>query len=270
MALIAVFANVKVRYDQGQIWKANPEITEIAGAMSFSTADAPYFLGHAAAAEKGLSPDEYERKRSYPNAEISYQQRGDDGGAGQTPAAVNFDFLTVTIRQSRRFADGRTHHSDRQRRRDCRDDHAGLWCHGILAGRRSGGDRRRPVIRLSGAIILRADRHRSAEPWIDVSDVRPCHAVSTIKTAVATLIWAVAAGATANIFMAWYGKPELIWMAIAAYAWLLVVLRKDVKIAVLCLLLFYALAPVSLPNPFASAYVQDNFAGGSFLVSEHT
>ena len=85
------------------------------------------------------------------------------------------------------------------------------------------------------------------------------------KTAVATLIWAVAAGATANIFMAWYGKPELIWMAIAAYAWLLVVLRKDVKIAVLCLLLFYALAPVSLPNPFASAYVQDNFAGGSFL-----
>ena len=68
MALIAVFANVKVRYDQGQIWKANPEITEIAGAMSFSTADAPYFLGHAAAAERGRSPDEYERKRNYPNA----------------------------------------------------------------------------------------------------------------------------------------------------------------------------------------------------------
>ena len=37
MALIAVFANVKVRYDQGQIWKANPDVTEIAGAMSFST-----------------------------------------------------------------------------------------------------------------------------------------------------------------------------------------------------------------------------------------
>ena len=65
--------------------------------------------------------------------------------------------------------------------------------------------------------------------------------------------------------MAWYGKPELIWMAIAAYAWLLAVLRKDLKIAALCLLLFYALAPVSLPNPFASAYVQDNFAGGDFL-----
>jgi hypothetical protein len=71
VALIAVFANVEVRHDQGQIWKANPEITKIAGAMSFSTADAPYFLGRAAAAEKGLSPDEYVRKRVYPNNEIS-------------------------------------------------------------------------------------------------------------------------------------------------------------------------------------------------------
>ena len=39
LALVAVFANMKVRYDQGQIWKANPDVTEIAGAMSFSTAN---------------------------------------------------------------------------------------------------------------------------------------------------------------------------------------------------------------------------------------
>ena len=56
MALIAVFANVKVRNDQGQIWKANPEVTEIAGAMSFSTADAPYYLGHAVMAKRGNHP----------------------------------------------------------------------------------------------------------------------------------------------------------------------------------------------------------------------
>ena len=75
LAVIAVFANVQTRYNQGQIWKANTEITEIGGALSFSTADAPYFLGHAAAAKNGLSPDEYLRKRTYPNAEIEYQQR---------------------------------------------------------------------------------------------------------------------------------------------------------------------------------------------------
>ena len=55
MALIAVFANVKVRYDQGEIWRANPNVTEIAGAMSFSTTDAPFFLGHASTLEQGLS-----------------------------------------------------------------------------------------------------------------------------------------------------------------------------------------------------------------------
>ena len=90
------------------------------------------------------------------------------------------------------------------------------------------------------------------------------------KKASVTLIWAVAAGATANIFMAWYAKTEMIWMAIAAYAWLLVVLRKDLRIAAACLLLFYAMAPVSLPNPFTSAYVQENFPGRHLCVSKHT
>ena len=161
-ALIAVFANVKVRYDQGQIWKANPEITEIAGAMSFSTADAPYFLGHAAAAEKGLSPDEYERKRVYPNKEISYQQRGDDPVPAKrpllstwiaflSPSASPGDLLnaghTILIISAGAtalmiiLAFGAT----------------GYWLEGTAAAIGGG-----PVIRLSGAIILRADRHRSA------------------------------------------------------------------------------------------------------------
>ena len=85
MALIAVFANVKVRYDQGQVWKANPKITEIAGAMSFSTADAPYFLGHAAAAKDDRSPAEYLRKRMYPKAEIEHQQREANAYAAKRP-----------------------------------------------------------------------------------------------------------------------------------------------------------------------------------------
>ena len=64
--------------------KANPEVT-IAGAMSFSTADAPYFLGMRRA--KGLSPDNM-RKRIYPNAETAYQ-RVRDAHRPNAPA-VNF------------------------------------------------------------------------------------------------------------------------------------------------------------------------------------
>ena len=265
MALIAVFANVKVRYDQGQIWKANPEVTEIAGAMSFSTADAPYFLGHAAAAERGRSPDEYERKRSYPNAETAYQQRGDDAPPAKrpllstlisllSPSASPGDLLTAghtilivsagVTAVMIMLAFGAT----------------GYWLEGAVAAIGGG---------LSSAYLVRSSFGRIDTDQLNLGLMYLMFGLVMLsarsKTAVVTLIWAVAAGATANIFMAWYGKPELIWMAIAAYAWLLAVLRKDLKIAALCLLLFYALAPVSLPNPFESAYVQDNFAGGDFL-----
>jgi hypothetical protein len=133
LAVVAVFANVKVRYDQGQIWKANPEITEVAGAMSFSTADAPYFLGHAAAAEAGLSPDDYLRKRNYPNGEIAYQHRDDDGPGSQTPAVINADFLAGAFIQPRRIADGWPHHPSCQCRSDCADDHSGFRGNRILA-----------------------------------------------------------------------------------------------------------------------------------------
>lgn len=265
MALIAVFANVKVRYDQGQIWKANPEVTEIAGAMSFSTADAPYFLGHAAAAERGRSPDEYERKRNYPNVEMSRQRRGDDAAptkrpllstliAMLSPSASSGDLLTAghtilivsagVTAVMIMLAFGAT----------------GYWLEGAVAAMGGG---------LSSAYLVRSSFGRIDTDQLNLGLMYLMFGLVMLsarsKTAVATLIWAVAAGGTANLFMAWYGKQELIWMAIAAYAWLLAVLRNDLKIALLCLLLFYALAPVSLSNPFASAYVQDNFAGGDFL-----
>ena len=167
---------------------------------------------------------------------IFYRQRG----AGPVPT-INTDCLVVSIRQSQRIAESRTHHPNHQRWIDRPDDHAGLWCHRILARRQCSGHRRRSVIRLSGAIILRADRHRSAKPWIDVSDVRAGHAFGEIKDDCFYLIWAVAAGINAKIFMAWYGKPELIWMAIVArmatyHA------AEDVKIVVLCLLLLCVIA----------------------------
>ena len=85
------------------------------------------------------------------------------------------------------------------------------------------------------------------------------------KSAIGTLIWAAAASVTACIFMTWYGKPELIWMAFFAYLWLLVALRKDLKVAALALMLIYVIAPVGLPNPFTSAYVQETIVNGSFL-----
>ena len=238
LAVMAVFANVKVRHDQGKIWRASPEITEIAGAMSFSTADAPYFLGHAAAAENGLSPDEFERKRSYPNNEILYQQSTEETplvkrpllstlislispsaspgsllSAGHTILLVSAGLTALMIM----LAFGAT----------------GYWLEGAAAAIGGG---------LSSAYLIRSSYGRIDTDQLNLGLMYLMFGLVMLsarsKTAVNSVIWAVAAGFTAQIFMAWYGKSLLILMALAAYAWLLIVLKKNKKIAALCLFCF--------------------------------
>ena len=265
LGLIAVFANVKIRCDQGQIWKANSEITEIAGAMSFSTADAPYFLGHAAAAEKGLSPAEYNRKRGYPDMETSYQLQTEEKllnhrpllsslisllspsdnpddllNAGHTILFVSAGLTVIMVM----LAFGAI----------------GYWLEGTVAAVGGG---------LSHAYLVRSSFGRIDTDQLNLGFMYLLFALIMFSarstTTKATFFWAIIASLTANLFMSWYGKPELIWMAIAAYAWLLFVHRKDIIITTICLLLFYVAAPVKLRNPFGSSYVKDNIESGSFL-----
>ena len=265
LALVAVFANVKVRYDQGQIWKANPEITKIADAMSFSTADAPYFLGHAAAAERGLSADAYDRKRVYPNNATYYEERPDTATPAKRPLlSTLISALSPSDSPSDLLNAGHTilivSAGATAVMIILAFGAAGYWLEGAVAAMGGG---------LSSAYLVRSSFGRIDTDQLNLGLMYLMFGLVMLsarsKTTVATLIWAVAAGATAKIFMVWYGKPELIWMAIAAFLWLVVVLRKDLKIAALSLLLFYALAPVSLPNPFTSTYVQNNFVDGVFL-----
>jgi dolichyl-diphosphooligosaccharide--protein glycosyltransferase len=264
-ALIAVFANVKVRYDQGQIWKANPEITTIAGAMSFSSADAPYFLGHAAAAKDGLAPDEYLRKRAYPNAEIMYQQRADNAPAAKRPLLSTLiswlapssspgDLLTAAHTILLASA-GMT-----ALMIILTFGAAGYWLEGTVAAIGGG---------LSSAYLGRSSFGRIDTDQLNLGLMYLMFGLVMMsarsRTILATLLWCIAAGATASIFMAWYGKSELIWMAMAAYFWLLIILQRNVPTTALCILLFYVFAPVTLPNPFESIYVQPNIVRGDFL-----
>ena len=210
---------MKVRYDQGQTWRANPEITEIAGAMSFSTGDAPYFLKHAAVAEKGLSPDDLHRKRLFPNGEIAYQQRSDDAPPTTRPllstlisALSSSDDPGDLLRASHIIlivSAGLT-----ALMITLAFGAAGYWLEGAVAAIGGG---------LSSAYLVRSSFgriDRSAEPWIDVSDVRPGHAISAVKNSCGSG-WGVATGMTANIFMAWYGN-RIDLDGNCAYVWLLI------------------------------------------------
>ena len=265
LAFVAVFANVKVRYDQGQIWKANPEITEIAGALSFSTADAPYFLGHAAATKAGLSPDDYLRKRNYPNGEIAYQQRDDDYPAAKRPLlSTLISRLAPSSNPGEILTAGHTillvSAGVTALCIILAFGAVGYWLEGTVAAIGGG---------LSSAYLGRSSFGRIDTDQLNLGLMYLMFGLVMMsarsRTMLTTLFWCIAAGATANIFMAWYGKPELIWMAMAAYFWLLVVLQRNMRTTALCLALFYAFAPVALPNPFESIYLQTHVSHGDFL-----
>lgn len=263
MALIAVFANVNVRYDQGQIWKANPEITEIAGAMSFSTTDAPFFLGHAATLEKGMTTYDYHRKRTFPNAERAFEQGVADApklpflstliswvspsaepsdllNAGHTILLINVGFTALMIILA--FAA------------------AGYWLEGAAAAVGGG---------LSTAYLVRSSFGRIDTDQLNLGLLYLMFALVVFsarsKNTISALIYALGAGATAKFLMVWYGKQELIWMAMIAYIWLLFCLRKQVRVALACLLIFFSLAPISLPQIFGSPYLADTFGDASFI-----
>ena len=265
LTVVAVFANVKVRYDQGQIWKANPEITAIAGAMSFSTTDAPYFLGHAAAAEDSLAPDEYLRKRAYPNAEIAYQQRADNAPAAKRPLlSTLISWMAPSSSPGDLLMAGHTillvSAGVTALMIILAFGATGYWLEGAAAAIGGG---------LSSAYLGRSSFGRIDTDQLNLGLMYLMFGLVMMsarsRTMLTTLFWCIAAGATANIFMAWYGKPELIWMAMAAYFWLLIVLQRNVRTTALCLALFYAFAPVTLPNPFESIYVQPHVVRGDFL-----
>ena len=265
LALVVVFANVKVRQDQGQIWKANPDITEIAGGMSFSTADAPYFLGHAAAAEKGLSPASYEWKRSYPKNGISDQQPSGSAAAAErpllstliswvAPSSSHKDLLTAghsillvsagATALMIMVAFGAL----------------GYWLEGTVAALGGG---------LSSAYLVRSSFGRIDTDQLNLGLMYLMFGLvvmsSRSRNILMIILWCIAAGATARIFMAWYGKPELIWMAMGAYLWLLIFLQRNVRIIALCMLLFYALTPITIPNPFEKFYVLPHILSGKFI-----
>ena len=263
LAVVAIVANV-VRGDRAD-WKANPEITEIVGALSFSTADAPYFLGHAAAAKDGLAPDEFHRKRAYPNAEIEYQQRADNAPAAKRPLlSTLISWLAPSSSPGDLLTAGHTillvSAGITALMIILAFGAAGYWLEGTVAAFGGG---------LSSAYLVRSSFGRIDTDQLNLGLMYLMFGLVMMsaksRTMLATLLWCLATGATASVFMAWYGKPELIWMAMAAYVWLLIILQRNVLTTALCILLFYALAPVTLPNPFESIYVQPHVALGDFL-----
>ena len=77
--------------------------------------------------------------------------------------------------------------------------------------------------------------------------------------------WCLAAGLSANLFMWWYGKFELIIVAAIALVWLLACLQRNIWTVIAGTTLFLLLSGVVVfKDPFISIYLKDVVTEASF------
>ncbi len=81
------------------------------------------------------------------------------------------------------------------------------------------------------------------------------------------LFFTLIAGIVANLFMAWYGKPELIIMAAFSLFWLTLIITHDLKRILGFSTIFIVLSGVYYFNPFNSLYLLNELTNDYFIFS---
>ena len=159
MLAIAIIGNTLVRGQQLSEWHAVSESLFFNNESMFSTADAPYFLGHAKSIHVGETLEDFDTKRLYPNLAIA----DPENKAGHSLRAR--PLLSVLLSRTYDFMEGSdlvtsanlmiliTAAADRP------DDCNLLWCRRVLAGRNRCEPWRRAFRGVSHALFHRPHRY---------------------------------------------------------------------------------------------------------------
>lgn len=234
----------------------------------FSTADAPYFLEHAANYYSKEPISSFLRQRSYPN----YLQTSSE--VPEAPEAGSFRDYPLLSALLGEFAGS--------------DDPfsllktgnlgllfasiltaiaiticfgaAGYWAEGSIASLGGG---------LSTAYLVRSSIGRIDTDQLNLGFMYLMFGLVVFaglaKSRIARLAWCFAAGLTANLFLWWYGKSELVFLAAIALIWLLVCLHRDFLTILSGTIIFIAISGIGFFNPFASTYLQDVLSQSHFI-----
>ena len=262
---IAATVNSLVRAHQLKIWNANQELTYIEGAPSFSTADAPFFLHYARLHSNGSSIAELDGIRLYPNQ----AKQTDDVGLNDSI----FDWPLISIALS-------TFSSDSEIRTLLVSANimiivtaaatalmisicfgaAGYWTEGGVAAIGGG---------LCSAYLVRSSIGRIDTDQLNLGLFYLLFGLIVFAgragSRVRALCWCAAAGLSANLFMWWYSKQELIVIVALALSWVLVCLHRNAVTAISGTLIFLASSSITFFNPFGSAYFKDVLTTASFI-----
>ena len=116
---------------------------------------------------------------------------------------------------------------------------AGYWAQGAIASLGGG---------LSAAYLIRSSIGRIDTDQLNLGFMYLMFGLVVFAGRSASplrcLGWCMVAGATANLFMWWYGKPELIVIAAIALAWLISCLHRNVLTLLAGTTIFLALSGI--------------------------
>ena len=137
---------------------------------------------------------------------------------------------------------------------------AGYWAQGAVASLGGG---------LSAAFLVRSSVGRIDTDQLNLGFMYLIFGLVVFAGRSASplrcLGWCMAAGTAANLFMWWYGKPELIVMAAITLAWLISCLQKNVLTLIAGTTTFLALSGIASFDPLSSPYLKDVFVTAGFI-----
>ena len=257
--------NSYVRETQLQSWMTIGPSTQIFGSPTFSTTDAPYFLGHA----KNIKLDEpsstFNEKRTYPNNLNTKVQQSEDEALQKRP------LLSVMVAKLARSEEPASLLAAGNKLLIATAaitvvaisicfGAAGYWTLGAIAGLGGG---------LNTSYLVRSSIGRIDTDQLNLGFLYLIFGFCLFAGRSASwrgcIAWCVAAGLVANLFMWWYGKAELIVLTAISLIWVLATFQRRASIVFVGGAIFILMSGISSFNPLGTAYLQDVFLDSNFI-----
>ena len=265
LGIVASYMNFQARHNNWKIWEQNKSEFFYEETPLFTTMDAGYFLGIAGHLKAGQTIDDYQSLRSFPRNQynpklidktkssppllasiIAYFANDSSPQSLLTTGNKIIPYTAVITALAIIIAFGVT----------------GYWLEASVAA--AGGG-------LSIAYYWRSSMGRIDTDQLNLGFMYFMFAMVMCAGRAKDIKWGlfstVIAGLTAKLFMLWYGKPELIFMAAFALFWLTLIVSRDWKRIIGFLALFVIVSGVVLRNPLNSIYLLSELNYQNFVFS---
>ena len=263
LGIIASYMNFQARHINWEIWEENKSEFFFEDTPLFTTMDAGIWLGVAGYLKTNRTMEDFQSLRSYPKNKtriqhhdnvklstpllsriIAFFAKDESPQALLTAANRMIPYTALITAVAVIFAFGIT----------------GYWMEASVAA--AGGG-------LSISVYWRTSMGRIDTDQLNIAFMYFMFALVLCAGRAKDIKWGLfftlIAGLTANIFMSWYGKSELILMALISLIWLLIVITRDWRRVIGFSALFILLSGVEFLNPFNSVYLKTELYTGKFI-----